>query len=851
MIIEKIRNKFKEINTPILLFFDAEQEYREEVLNIIDEDFKVFEVKENYFRIKYEVEILNVDSKILLYHPFERPTTKGLKDYPLTDLLFANEELLVDESGDIITKYAIHHSHAPLLMQYKRFVKANKYQSKLLPVLTANPFNPYKFQNAIISLLLNEKKVGRDNFNLIRIFEIINESAEQWEKQIKVLQKEKLVDIVIELIHKTTHIKVQDIKGASLQSLFLKLKYNALTRYIKEVNAQDPYKSIKISDEISLSKIELFFKEWEDDVHKSTSLDNVLQGLGSSVDETKVIAAYGTKVEFGLQTSHIIQYELDQVADIVNDKPAEALEIISGWQVDQKLVESFGVAIDFLKNTAKFYNLRKNYSDFDFNYIEDYIQKYESELYGLDNYYRQAYTAYQALDRELDAHTYQAVFMRLNKDYDQYLIDLNQSWLEILAEKNFDLNQAQVPKQYNFYTDFLATNAHKKVVIISDGFRYELAKDLALELKSDVQNAIDLKGMLASIPSYTNLGMSNLLPNSGIEAVIGTDSIDYSINGVKTNSSNREKILQMVEPDSLVLDYASFMRLSIADQREVLKPARLIYIYHNWMDNIGDKRSSEYYTFEAVAQCIDQLKLLIKKLYNSLNIYNVYVTADHGFLFNYNKIKENSRQVFPSVVTCLKEHTRFCLTNESTKSKDVFQLALSSTTNIQSDVAVILPKGINRFKKLGGFGVQFVHGGASIQELIVPVLSLSRKRNTKHEDVTFKRFDQLKTLATSSAKFKLIQEQVVGDSFQAITLSIGLYDLNNQLISNEVELSLNAVSVQPSDRIFEFKLELNATGSLVKSAYLKAYNKKDIDQLNPLLNDLIKINTLTEIDEFS
>jgi len=229
----------------------------------------------------------------------------------------------------------------------------------------------------------------------------------------------------------------------------------------------------------------------------------------------------------------------------------------------------------------------------------------------------------------------------------------------------------------------------------------------------------------------------------------------------------------------------------------------------------------------------------------------VYVTADHGFLFNYNEIKKNSRQVFPSVVTCLKEHTRFCLTNESTKSKDVFQLALSSTTNIQSDVAVILPKGINRFKKLGGFGVQFVHGGASMQELIVPVLSLSRKRNTKHEDVTFKRFDQLKTLATSSAKFKLIQEQAVGDSFQAITLSIGLYDLNNQLISNEVELALNAVSEQPSDRIFEFKLELNATGSLVKSAYLKAYNKKDIDQLNPLLNDLIKINTLTEIDEFS
>ena len=51
MIIDKIRNKFKEITTPILLFFDPEQEYRDEVLAISEPDFKVLEVNNNYFKI--------------------------------------------------------------------------------------------------------------------------------------------------------------------------------------------------------------------------------------------------------------------------------------------------------------------------------------------------------------------------------------------------------------------------------------------------------------------------------------------------------------------------------------------------------------------------------------------------------------------------------------------------------------------------------------------------------------------------------------------------------------------------------------------------------------------------------
>jgi len=637
MILEKIRNKFKEINTPILLFFDQEQEYKEEILALNEPDFKVLEINNNCFKIKYEIEILHPESKYILYHPFARPSKYSIKEYPLADLLYANEELIVDESADILSKYAINHSHAPLILQYKRFVKAAKYQTKLLPILTAKPFNEYKFKNAILSLILNEKKIANDTFNLIALFELLNQSEEQWEKQLKIITKEKLTDLIKEVVFNCTHISIEEITANTLQSLFLKLKYNVITKNSKVASTKDPYKQLKVTDDLTLSKIDVFFKEWSDDKIKGSQLENVLLHLGKGVDETKIVEAYDGSIVFGIKTQQIMQHEIKKLVAGIKDNPNQVVETLKDWQLNNEVNEDFVQEIDFIKYTALFYRLRRNYSDFDFNFIEDYIQKYQQELYKLDGFYRHAFIAYQHIEKEKDARNFTFVFQELNKNYDQFLIEINQAWIKILAENNFNLNATKIKKQYNFYKDFVADNQNKKVVIISDGFRFELAQDLINELKMDATNAIDLQAVVASIPSYTNLGMSNLLPNQGIETIIDDQTIDYAINGVKTNSSNREKILQQVEPDAIVLDYASFMRLGIAEQREILKPIRLVYIYHNWMDNIGDKRSSEYYTFEAVEQCIDQLKLLIKKLYNSLNMYNIYVTADHGFLFNYMK----------------------------------------------------------------------------------------------------------------------------------------------------------------------------------------------------------------------
>jgi two-component SAPR family response regulator len=62
--------------------------------------------------------------------------------------------------------------------------------------------------------------------------------------------------------------------------------------------------------------------------------------------------------------------------------------------------------------------------------------------------------------------------------------------------------------------------------------------------------------------------------------------------------------------------------------REAVRPWQVIYIYHNQIDATGDSASTETKTFSAVRKTIAELSSLVRFIVNSLNGYNVLVTAD-------------------------------------------------------------------------------------------------------------------------------------------------------------------------------------------------------------------------------
>src|SRR5438552_14263554 len=75
------------------------------------------------------------------------------------------------------------------------------------------------------------------------------------------------------------------------------------------------------------------------------------------------------------------------------------------------------------------------------------------------------------------------------------------------------------------------------------------------------------------------------------------------------------------------------MAMKRDEGREFVKDKRVVYIYHNRVDSVGDSASTEEKTFEGVRNAIDELAALVSYVINKLNGSHVVVTADHGFLF--------------------------------------------------------------------------------------------------------------------------------------------------------------------------------------------------------------------------
>lgn len=847
MIIEKIKQKFSEIDYPILFLFDADKEYEEELMSYDQSDFKIVKVDRNFFAVKHAVEFKEKTDKILLYHLSEEPKEKEYINYPLTDLLLAGDILAMDEISDLLQQYKIPLQQRENVNKVKKWIKAKKNQSKILPALTNNPFEINKLYTAVISIILEEKKVGNIGFNLIRVFEFLQEGQSSWEKKQQILIGAGLDEILKLNITQLLNITIDDIRFDSLKTLFLQLKYNMITYFINDPDKRDEYFSLKINDDTAKIKINNFFKDWQDDKNKSLHFETIFDELGSGIEEKKIYDFFGSSQEYGIRTKKIVQSLLDNSLNEILNNPSEIVAQYASFNNNLDQYEGYEQKVTFILYSARFFEMIRRYSDFVFNKPQEYILRYEKELYKLDGFYRLAFTAYQQFSEEM-LQEYETVFAELNKTYDQYLIDLNNPWVKSLDEINFDFGKLTTAKQFNFYQDSVKPIANKKVVIISDAFRYELGIELMNELKIDSDNEMTCSTMLSSIPSYTNLGMSNLLPNQKIEALISADGIDYSINGIKTVSTNREQILKLAESNSGVIDYATFSKFNTDEGRNYLKDKQTVYVYHNWMDAIGDKQGSEYYTFESAEQCITQLKTLIRKLYGNFNIYNVLVTADHGFLFNYKKISDATSQQLPGLKNTLKDHTRFCLTTDTNDHADTYQFPLAATTNITSDVQVVLPKSINRFRKKGNIGKQFVHGGSALQEVLVPVLQLYRNRRNLAKKVNFKRIDSVKSASTSIVKLNFLQVEPIGSDYKSRTLKIAIYDLDHNIISNEEEIILNLTSELPADRNFEVRIELSSKGSKTKTGFVKVFDKDD--KLNALLTDLIKINLLEEIDSF-
>jgi len=283
---------------------------------------------------------------------------------------------------------------------------------------------------------------------------------------------------------------------------------------------------------------------------------------------------------------------------------------------------------------------------------------------------------------------------------------------------------------------------------------------------------------LGVVPSYTALGMAALLPHNELGF---TEKGDVLVNQKKCVSSQQRKdVLGKVKGNLIKADELLDMKRD--ECRDFVRDNEIVYIYHDEIDAVGDDARTEEDTLEAVRRAIDKLSKLVSYVINTLSAKYVFVTTDHGFVFTQRKPDETDKnKISVNKEDVAKANKRFLLGNNIPVVADTVTGKVSDTAGIspESDMSFVVPKGMSRFNFTGGS--RFFHGGMSLQEIVIPVITVEQMRDkniekTRERKVSIQVLGANHLITTNQYRFELLQADAVSDRVKPLTIKAALYD---------------------------------------------------------------------------
>ena len=444
---------------------------------------------------------------------------------------------------------------------------------------------------------------------------------------------------------------------------------------------------------------------------------------------------------------------------------------------------------------------------------------YTKQYFKLDQLYRKfIYHANAANQNDLLKNIYELVE---NFYSNNFLLPLNNLWQDKLSS----YSQWPVPgvrQQSHFFRDYVENilEKDKKIfVIISDAFRYEIAEELQRKITLEDRYTASLDAVSSVLPSYTALGMAALLPHKELGLNCSNGTIIVSADGFSTlGTAARAKVLAAKVPESRVLTAEDLNNLTRDEGRALFRENAVVYIYHNTIDAAGDDLATEGKTFEAAENAIDEIIAMLKRL-TGYNVTNIIVTADHGFIYQNRELPNDDFLSGEPAGTDIARINRRFVIGQNLASVDGLQKYDLDTLEIQGNCEIQIVKSINRLR-VKGSGSRYVHGGAALQEIVVPVLKINKKREGDLSYVDVDIISGMQVITSGQMAVRFYQRQPVEGKLLPRKFKVGLYSQDNKLISDELELVCDLTGKEPRDR--------EMTCGLVLTRDAEKYNGQEI-----------------------
>lgn len=803
----------------IVFWYDEGEEYAEDLKTLEMPDVELIRLTPaSQFKVKYKILKEEPLQKFLVYAPYAEP------DYPdnwLLGVQLGYGQFITETSAIILNELGLNNDCFQTIKNYSKFFKSSVRTEKLKQVLNGDE-DTGKLENAIlaVSCLL-------PSYNLD---EIVNKLVrEEFDAD-----KKRALDVI-------NTCELWSIAWNRVSDQYGYESDNPSIRDFVVYVFEQSYKRTILQSRNAHPEAIFLLNNW-----KTKFKGELFNGLSSfamgQLGNENTIRSRETDILKAFDDYQIVEEEIiHRIAARVESQAISSREIsiVIAERKDTYWFDYFKMLYDALLYAR---DIQESIAAFNF-LIKDPIQAiktYSTTWYMIDYAYRKfslcmhsdikAKNLLSGIEKSID-----------NLYLNGFLRPLNEAWSP-LAFKMLDKGWQRFPEikeQKNFFNDFAVPVLKDKrtvIVIISDAMRYEVGYQLVSAINSANRYTAELQPMVSRVPSYTQVGMAALLPHKSIELV--SDG-SVTVDGLSTSGKeNRAAVLEAYEGnkgDTKVFETSDILNMTTGELRDNVRDCKIIYVFQDLIDYNGEKD-----LVDACERAVNELQEVILR-FGSSNATLMYITADHGFLFQ-NQDLEPTEFIAEGSMTgdqVTLKNRRFVLGYglNGIHGVEIRSMELLGYSN-KDKLQAAFPNSILRFK-LSGANSHFVHGGIGLQEIVVPVIKVVKGRNEDIKLVGLQMLTDVKSITTGSLTVKFYQTEPVTDKCKPFDAKFGIYADDGSLLSNEEIKSIGSTTMTDRDREFSVVFILNKAADGFNGKYVNLVVEQKKEETGRYV-DLIK-----------
>ena len=775
----------------IIFWYDPKQDYADFINELELDNTEIIKYDNNSFWIRYHIEKEELNKNIIIYLPFERK--KGI-DNDLLDLETANSDLLfnpdsttmrlknlglTEDCRNIINKYAKFFGNKKRENEFKNFDIEEKDNDNIDLIITA--------------ILLNIKSINEDEI-LKEILKCYYEDQKRYEELFKFGSEE----FILNLFNNTLGTSISS--SEELPEVYKSLIFTYFATTLKDIKKVSRYSKYLLTDKAT--NVSVFinnlmrdkitkecFEKLSKEVEKEFGIDELLNSMD--------IEDYILSDAFESIDKYIIKYVVDKLFDGIGEY--DIYKNYIDTRENKYWFEKLSNEYNLLKVAISFFRKIKRVEDsIKIVDIDRFAKDYAYNFSEVDTLYRKVYFFFDNIENR-------DMFISLKNKIENiyvnnFMSELSIKWSDMIENMSrYDSNRMVLQK--DFYKNYIKPFNDKKdriIVIISDAFRYECAKELNEKLKQFASKS-DITYMQGLVPSYTKLGMAALLPNKELSRV--KDSDDILVDGqVSSSIKDREILLQKENPDSIAIKYDDLYEMTKQEWKKLFTGKKVVYIYHDTIDNAGEHNENEVFT--ACDKAINELERLVKDLHTTFSGINAFITADHGFFYKRGKVE--SYEKTGKTTNSTKQKTRYSYSASIVDEEGILSISLDYLFGENSGY-VNIPKGNIIFARQGT-GINYVHGGILPQEIIIPVIDFKSTRTTEESKKVGITYSGLSTKITNAITYlEFLQDSNVDENNKPCRYLLHFEDKDGNRVSDECTIIANYENTEVKDRFFREK----------------------------------------------